>query len=440
MNDAFDELRMKEQTCIEDYKQEKITLEERAKRLTDAIANYSEKHYFLYHKYPDIINLKKVYDNNEDSHIILKVIIAFRIDNERTIDEFFKVLNIVSNVKHHSDKLIFYEFLYKFERNTFIVDNDIINPSRSHNATINGPIFDAIMSYTPLKSMINTAYTLSQPLTGLRFSLFLCLNNGSEIYQFGDKMDDLGNIPPKYYKDLNRVFRSSWEANVARILIYNNIDWKYEDVFLLLQIGETKKGTPSTPYIPDFSLVGNNLIEVKGFWNTHSLNKVYAFKTKMFAFSTLAKINFKDFLKSYLYIIDYDMFYTLDKIYTKLIPNWDKMTCANNVQELLVVGITRPETKKYVNNLKIGDIIIFERDSKNKFDKNAVKVLNRDGNMIGFLSKEWACIYAEKIDMGMKFDGIIKSEEPKLLRISVQRTNFDEDILYDFLKPNIKGQ
>lgn len=421
--------------CIDEYKNNIISLEERAIILTASYANYCKKQYFLYHRYPDIINLTKVYDDNVESNVVVKIIISFQIENESTIDELFNELDILSNVKYHIDKLIFYEFLYKFNRDTFKVDNEILNPDKSYFNSLNIPRFNSIIHHTPLKNIMGTTnYMLSQTLVGLPCSLFLCLNNGSEIYHFGDSMDDLSNIQPKYYKDLNRVFRSSWEANIARILIYNNIDWEYENMHILLQLGGRRDET-STSYIPDFSLVENNFIEVKGFWDRYSLDKVFAFKSRMFAYSTLAKINFNDFIESKLYIIDCDIFHTLDKIYSDLIPNWDKMTGIKKVQELLVVGITRPETRKYVKELKSGDVILFQRDSENKYDKNAVKVLNIDGNMIGFLSKEWACIYAEKIDMGMKFDVKIKTIESKLLRISVQRNNFDEDILYDFLKP-----
>jgi hypothetical protein len=70
-------------------------------------------------------------------------------------------------------------------------------------------------------------------------------NNG---YHFG-KRDDLGNI----------FWRSSWEANIARILNNNNIKWEYEPKRFGLSSKET--------YTPDFYLPEyNKYIEVKGWW------------------------------------------------------------------------------------------------------------------------------------------------------------------------------
>lgn len=73
--------------------------------------------------------------------------------------------------------------------------------------------------------------------------------------------------------------------------------------------------------------------------------------------------------------------------------------------------------------------------SKELLDKFAIKALDSSNNMLGYVSKEWACVYADKIDMRMTFELKVKIVDTKCLTISVKRTNFDEDILYDFLKP-----
>jgi hypothetical protein len=54
-----------------------------------------------------------------------------------------------------------------------------------------------------------------------------------------------------FRKDLNRYFRSSWEANFVRVLNANNLTWFYEkDRFKLL--GE--HGVIKSTYVPDFRL------------------------------------------------------------------------------------------------------------------------------------------------------------------------------------------
>ena len=43
--------------------------------------------------------------------------------------------------------------------------------------------------------------------------------------------------------------------------------------------------------------------------------------------------------------------------------------------------------KQKVESLTEGDILTSERDPENKYDSNAVKILNPEGEMIGFVSK-----------------------------------------------------
>jgi hypothetical protein len=62
-------------------------------------------------------------------------------------------------------------------------------------------------------------------------------------------------------KDLDHFFRSSWESNFCRYLIYKGIRWEYEPkVFVFEKI---KHGTVS--YLPDFYLPDLDIyVEVKG--------------------------------------------------------------------------------------------------------------------------------------------------------------------------------
>ena len=42
-----------------------------------------------------------------------------------------------------------------------------------------------------------------------------------------------------------------------------------------------------------------------------------------------------------------------------------------------------------VNLLKEDEIIKLERDPKNKYDSNAIKIVNSEGNMLGFVPKKY---------------------------------------------------
>lgn len=67
-------------------------------------------------------------------------------------------------------------------------------------------------------------------------------------------------------KDLNQYFRSSWEANIARLLKAFNVDYVYEaNIFELHDLNKIYH------YRPDFKLNEKFYIEVKGWWNVKSL-------------------------------------------------------------------------------------------------------------------------------------------------------------------------
>lgn len=74
-------------------------------------------------------------------------------------------------------------------------------------------------------------------------------------------------------EDLNQYFRSSWEANFARILDYLNIKWEYEPKRFKINSNET--------YTPDFYLSDFDLwIEVKGYWFDDAYRKYNEFLDK----------------------------------------------------------------------------------------------------------------------------------------------------------------
>lgn len=220
-----------------------------------------------------------------------------------------------------------------------------------------------------------------------------------------------------FRNDLKEIFKSSWEANFARVLNYLEIEWEYERRHFNLEINTD---SDSNFYIPDFFLNNNLLIEIKGFWDKKSIKKIELFK--------------EQYLDYKLLIIDSDMYRSLDKLYRNVIPNWEDNIISKTKEKVSVVGLSFGNRKKYVNELVTGQELFLKRDPENFYDKNATLVLNKDNNEIGFISKEWATIYADKLDLGMKFRVTVLEKKTKVVYINIQRTNFDDEILFDFLK------
>jgi hypothetical protein len=72
--------------------------------------------------------------------------------------------------------------------------------------------------------------------------------------------------------------------------------------------------------------------------------------------------------------------------------------------------------KQKVESLAEGEVLSLERDPDNKYDSNAVKILNPEGEMIGFVPKEFnsaivrkfkkvSTVYTLKVKNIHKWDG-----------------------------------
>lgn len=109
-------------------------------------------------------------------------------------------------------------------------------------------------------------------------------------------------------KDLGQYFRSSWEANIARILNYKNIEWKYESK--RFYFNDKSEGVLS--YQPDFYLPQfNKWIEVKGWMDNKS-------KIRLKKFS----IEYPDENKN-LILIDEYFYNNIQKEFKDVITYWE---------------------------------------------------------------------------------------------------------------------
>lgn len=249
------------------------------------------------------------------------------------------------------------------------------------------------------------------------------------------KKDDEDWAKIGYREDLDCGFRSSWEANIARLFNYKGIKWKYEPYFIHLNPPPHLKGirdkasmvkrmpSPDNPseivekiiYMPDFVLEDGTIVEVKGFWDSRS------------------KINVSQFMEQYpdkkYIVVDTDIYRCINKTYKDIISNWEDDNVGFTNDHIQVVGITLPERKNFVSQLNIGDILEIVREPQNEYDSRAIRVNDCMGNQVGYFAKDCNCIYAPKIDIGFKYQVIVEAKTPKVLQCKIKLINSDEVIL-----------
>lgn len=210
--------------------------------------------------------------------------------------------------------------------------------------------------------------------------------------------------------DIEEEVMSSWEANIIRLFNYLQIDYKYENDGFVLDKNDCDYKYMSFMYVPDLILNDGTLIEIKGNLDYRSLQNMKRFK-ELYPDKNIV-------------VIDRDIYYLLEKKYSTLVPNWENTANSLNCY-ITVVGITLTERKQYVDKLKDNEELYIVRELDNKFDTNAIKVLDKNHNHIGYISSDYACYYAPKIDKGIKYKIIIKKREEKVLKCSIIATNLD---------------
>lgn len=215
-----------------------------------------------------------------------------------------------------------------------------------------------------------------------------------------------------YRLDLRKKFRSSWEANVARILNKLNVPYEYERESY--QIGEDF-------YLPDFFLTNNIILEVKGFWDSESRKKIAGLQKEHPEFKILP--------------VDSDMYESLKNKFANNVSNWEE--CGSHkptAEKVAIVGMKFCADKVTISRLSKGHSLTFKREPDNQFDRNAILVQTEDGKPIGHLSGDWAAVYAPKMDCGMKYSATVFDIQPKVIIAKMWRTNIEEEALYECFK------
>lgn len=212
-------------------------------------------------------------------------------------------------------------------------------------------------------------------------------------------------------EDLGQLFRSSWEANIARFFNYNEISWEYEPNSL---------STGVVYYKPDFLCSKSVVVEIKGFWDTESLKKVNEFHKKFPEF----KIAF----------IDGDLYKDINDRYEVLIKNWECEQISTRSQVIPLVGLSFVKDKSVFSEVSVNDEVFLEREPNNKFDNNAIAVYSSKKKILGHIASEWALILAQKMDFGMTFNATISKIESKTILLKIKKIEMSSETINKFIK------
>lgn len=236
--------------------------------------------------------------------------------------------------------------------------------------------------------------------------------------QRGDSLFISGeNDEPMFRSDLQSAFRSSWEANIARLLNQIGIKWEYEKETFSL----SKEANPdSVYYLPDFFLPNRVILEVKGFWDNGSLEKVYGFSRQCPEYKIL--------------MLDSDYYYYFHQRFKDEVPNWEGDVLGISTAFVKVVGLGYNDRRFAIEKLQVDDVVHLVPEPNNQYDPNAILVVTDTGEDVGYISKEWAYVYSQKIADGFLFEARVCTIKPKIIVLKVKPSGTSTDVVENFLK------
>lgn len=134
-------------------------------------------------------------------------------------------------------------------------------------------------------------------------------SKGEKCYFFGKSLPNSGsykNAKSGFREDLGHSVRSSWGADVARLLKFMQISYEYEKTRFYM----TKPDGSKCSYLPDFYLPDYDLyIEVKGYYRDEDKEKMQLFSEQ---YSDIKLI-----------MVDKTKFAELELRYKHIVPNWE---------------------------------------------------------------------------------------------------------------------
>jgi HEAT repeat protein len=85
--------------------------------------------------------------------------------------------------------------------------------------------------------------------------------------------------------------------------------------------------------------------------------------------------------------------------------NRQKQVITNNDINLMgqpfeekIVGVSYDDCQKYIKSLSVGDIVFLLREPENPYDQNAIKVVNSNGDKLGYIARNRAIVYSPYLD------------------------------------------
>ena len=78
-----------------------------------------------------------------------------------------------------------------------------------------------------------------------------------------------------------------------------------------------------------------------------------------------------------------------------------------------IAGTTHLEDESILDTIAVGDKLIFRRDPKNRFDENAILVLNTDKQKLGFIPEKDNTVFARLMDAGKMLTGKVAEIKKK---------------------------
>ncbi len=363
---------------------------------------------FIAEKKPDILSFADLIHNRKP---MLKFVWTFLKKDEQLIDEIFDELSFVPQK---------YEIQF-FETDLII---RIVNLEFSYmdleHTKVNPPLCNLqeirIIGYKPFE-ILNTKM-IKHGMVWYTYSVIekcvLSDFHNLTVRKLKIDKDDDGWSKIGYREDLKQGYRSTWEANIARVLNFKNIKYEYESEYIYLDLSNEKINITPT-YIPDFILKDGSIIEVKGFWDTRSRAKIKFVK--------------EQYPDKKIIVIDSDLYICIKRKYSSVIDNWEEDKSSLSDDVIQVVGITIPSRKPFVSALEKGENLVLVRDLNNEYDCNAVMITNNEGKQIGFMARDCASVYAPKLDMGFEYKLTIIDFEPKVIQCRIKCIRTDAVLL-----------
>lgn len=213
-------------------------------------------------------------------------------------------------------------------------------------------------------------------------------------------------------EDLNCYFRSSWEANIARLLKYKGIDYTYKEKWF---------DDGKTDYYPDFIVKDNVILDIKSIWSSKSLKEILDFRNRFPEYTILP--------------IDSDTYFDISRLYSGKIALWESPNAVRqHIHSLSLVGMKYLQDKEVLDHIEVGSKLTLLRDPENRYDHCAINAFAEDGRMVGRVSADWATVWAPKMDLGMEYTATVSEIKPTVIKIKVKRTNFDSLLLFDIFE------